>query len=232
MTNTETARTRGSGTQSIYNTLRDEILSMVLEPGSPLDEVRLSERFGMSRTPVREALLRLSSDGLVTTLPNRNTIVSIIDFADLPTYFDALSLMYRVTTRAAAQKRGGGLMASIRAEQDAFSKAVENHDALAMIDANREFHVAIANAGGNPYYTNFFARLLDEGRRILRLYYSTFNDHLPRQYVDEHELMITAIEMGDVEEADKLAVEHAAQIVRQIQDYVAREMVVSTSIKL
>lgn len=232
MTNTETARTRGSGTQSIYNTLRDEILSMVLEPGSPLDEVRLSERFGMSRTPVREALLRLSSDGLVTTLPNRNTIVSIIDFADLPTYFDALSLMYRVTTRAAAQKRGGGLMASIRAEQDAFSKSVENHDALAMIDANREFHVAIANAGGNPYYTNFFARLLDEGRRILRLYYSTFNDHLPRQYVDEHELMITAIEMGDVEEADKLAVEHAAQIVRQIQDYVAREMVVSTSIKL
>lgn len=232
MSNSETARTRGSGTQSIYNTLRDEILSMVLEPGSPLDEVRLSERFGMSRTPVREALLRLSSDGLVTTLPNRNTIVSIIDFADLPTYFDALSLMYRVTTRAAAQKRGADMMASIRAEQDAFSKAVEDHDALGMIDANREFHVAIANAGGNPYYTNFFARLLDEGRRILRLYYSTFNDHLPRQYVDEHELMITAIEKGDVEEADKLAVEHAAQIVRQIQDYVAREMVVSTSIKL
>lgn len=232
MSNSETARTRGSGTQSIYNTLRDEILSMVLEPGSPLDEVRLSERFGMSRTPVREALLRLSSDGLVTTLPNRNTIVSIIDFADLPTYFDALSLMYRVTTRAAAQKRGADMMASIRAEQDAFSKAVENHDALDMINANREFHVAIAKAGGNPYYTNFFARLLDEGRRILRLYYSTFNDHLPRQYVDEHELMIAAIENGNVEEADRLAVEHAAQIVRQIQDYVAREMVVSTSIKL
>lgn len=232
MSASDTSRIRGSGTQSVYSTLRHEILSMVLEPGSPLDEVRLSERFGMSRTPVREALLRLASDGLVTTLPNRNTIVSIIDFAELPTYFDALTLMYRVTTRAAAQKRGGDQMDLIRKEQKHFSDAVNAHDALAMIDANREFHVAIAQAGGNPYYTTFFARLLDEGRRILRLYYSTFNDRLPRQYVDEHELMIAAIEKGDIEVADSLAVEHAAQIVRQIQDYIAREMETSKSIPL
>lgn len=232
MSTSDISRTRGSGTQSVYSTLRAEILSMALEPGSALDEVRLSERFGMSRTPVREALLRLASDGLVTTLPNRNTIVSIIDFASLPTYFDALSLMYRVTTRVAAEKRGGGLMDAIRAEQKHFHDAVMAHDAMAMIDANREFHVAIAMAGGNPYYATFFSRLLDEGRRILRLYYSTFNDHLPRQYVDEHELMIAAIEAGETEEADRLAIEHAAQIVRQIQDYIAREMDTSKSIKL
>jgi DNA-binding GntR family transcriptional regulator len=232
MSDLEPSRTRGSGTQSVYITLRQEILSMTLEPGSPLDEVRLSERFGMSRTPVREALLRLASDGLVTTLPNRNTIVSIIDFATLPTYFDALCLMYRVTTRNAAEKRGAKMMDQIRAEQQRFLAAVDAQDAIAMIDANREFHVAIANAGGNPYYSNFFARLLDEGRRILRLYYSTFNDRLPRQYVDEHELMISAIEAGEVELADRLAVDHAAQIVRQIQDYVAREMETSKSIAL
>ena len=56
----ENVRVRGSGTQRVYVTLRREILSMALEPGSPLDEVRLSERFGMSRTPIREALLRLA----------------------------------------------------------------------------------------------------------------------------------------------------------------------------
>ncbi|TAV62067.1 GntR family transcriptional regulator, partial [Rhizobium leguminosarum] len=50
----ENVRVRGSGTQSVYVTLRQEILSMALEPGSPLDEVRLSERFRMSRTPIRE----------------------------------------------------------------------------------------------------------------------------------------------------------------------------------
>lgn len=217
-------RLRGSGTQTVYKTLRHEILSMELPPGSPLDEVRLSERFDMSRTPIREALLRLVSEGLVTTLPNRNTIVAAIDFASLPTYFDALSLMYRVTTRAAASRKDPALMNRIRTHQRAFSEAVNAQDAHAMIEANREFHVAVAELGGNPYYTAFFARLLDEGRRILRLYYRTFDDRLPLQYVQEHEDMIAAIEAGDVAEADRLAIAHAAQIVRQIQEYVARDV--------
>ncbi|WP_117193264.1 GntR family transcriptional regulator [Rhizobium terrae] len=220
----EPARVRGSGTQSVYTILRREILAMTLPPGSPLDEVRLSDRFGMSRTPIREALLRLSGEGLVTTLPNRNTIVATIDFASLPTYFDALTLMYRVTTRGAAMHGAPGAMGEIRRRQKEFTSAVEARDAFAMIEANREFHVAIADLAGNPYYTTFFARLLDEGRRILRLYYRTFDDRLPRQYVDEHEEMIAAIESRNVQLADQLAIRHAAQIVRQIQDYVARDL--------
>jgi DNA-binding GntR family transcriptional regulator len=219
----EEPRTRGSGPQSVYTALRHQILSMQLPPGSPLDEVRLSQRFGMSRTPIREALQRLVADGLIQTLPNRNTIVSNIDFATLPTYFEALTLMYRVTMRGAASHVGTAGMDGIRAHQDAFAAAVLAQDAFAMIEANREFHVAIANRGGNAYYANFFGRLLDEGRRILRLYYSTFDDRLPRKYVDEHEAMISAIARSDIEEADRLAIEHAAQIVRQIQEYVARD---------
>ncbi|PDS32278.1 GntR family transcriptional regulator [Rhizobium phaseoli] len=231
-TDTENVRVRGSGTQSVYMTLRREILSMALEPGSPLDEVRLSERFGMSRTPIREALLRLAADGLVTTLPNRNTIVAPIDFASLPTYFEALTLMYRVTTRGAAERRNDDIMKSIRLHQKDFADAVAARDAYAMIEANREFHVAIAELAGNAYYTAFFAKLLDEGRRILRLYYSTFDDRLPRQYVDEHEEIIAAIEAGDAERADRLAVAHASQIVRQIQDYLARDLDRSVSINI
>ena len=51
-----------------------------LAPGAPLDEVSLSERFGLSRSPIREALARLSSEGLVVTLPSRSTVVTPIDF--------------------------------------------------------------------------------------------------------------------------------------------------------
>jgi DNA-binding GntR family transcriptional regulator len=217
-------RARGTGTQSVYAVLRKEILDMTLPPGDALEEVRLSERFGMSRTPVREALLRRYGEGLVTTLPNRNTIVSQIDFAALPTYFDALTLMYRVTTRGAAQHARKEGMGDVRRRQAEFAAAVAARDALAMIEANREFHVEIAQLAGNAYYTAFFSRLLDEGRRILRLYYRTFDDRLPRQYVDEHEAMIAAIEGRDLARADKLASEHAGQIVRQIQDYLARDL--------
>src|SRR5690606_14433163 len=100
-----TERKRGEGVQFVYRVLRDDILNLALPPGSPIDENQLAERLSMSRTPIREALVRLAGEGLVTTLPNRSTVVSNIDFLDLPSYFDALTLMYRVTTRLAAENR-------------------------------------------------------------------------------------------------------------------------------
>ena len=178
----------------------------------------------MSRTPVREALVRLAADGLVTQLPNRNTIVAPIDFGALPVYFEALTLMYRVTTRLAASGRTARHLEAMRRHQAAYAKAVDEDDVPGMIGHNRDFHVAIAEAGGNPYFTALFTRLLDEGRRILRLYYyRSFNDHLPRKYVDEHEAIVAAIEAGDADLCDRLGSEHAGQIVRQIQSYIARD---------
>ena len=218
-------RIRGSGAQTVYLDLRQAILDLSLEPGSSLDEVTLSEQFQMSRTPIREALVRLVAEGLAKTLPNRNTIVAMIDFAQLPVYFEALTLMYRVTTRAAAVHHTPLHIDRIRAFEAAYAKAVEERDALAMIQANRDFHVAIAEAGGNVYFTSLFQRLLDEGRRILRIYYRSFDDRLPKQYVEEHSHMVEAIKAGDAERADALAAGHAAQIVRQIQSYIGRDTV-------
>ncbi|MBN9242148.1 MAG: GntR family transcriptional regulator [Mesorhizobium sp.] len=222
-TASQAERKRGEGVKFVYDILRDDILDLVLPPGSPIDEVQLAERLSMSRTPIREALVRLAGEGLVTTLPNRSTVVSNIDFLNLHTFFDAMTLMYRVTTRLAAQARTAADLETIRARQQEFARAVETHDALAMIAANRDFHAAIAEAGRNPYYTGLFCRLLDEGRRILRIYYSSFDDHLPHRYVVEHEDIIAAIEARDVEAADRLASAHADQIVRQIQEMIARD---------
>jgi DNA-binding GntR family transcriptional regulator len=212
---------RGYGVKTVYDALKRDILEMTLPPGEPLDETRLSRRFAMSRTPVREALVRLAADGLVTTLPNRNTIVAAIDFATVPRYFDALVLMYRVTTRLAALYRTEADLADIREFQAAFARSVRDADALSMISVNRDFHIAIAKAGRNRYFTEFFARLLDEGRRLLRLYYSSYNDHLPKQFVDEHDQIIAAIVERDPERADRVAGEHAGQVVRQIQNFLA-----------
>jgi len=86
-----------------------------------------------------------------------------------------------------------------------------------MISTNREFHAAIAAAGRNPYYTELFVRLLDDGRRLLRLYYQSFNDRPPPSVIDEHEDIIAAITARDIEASDRLAKAHADQIVRQIQ---------------
>ncbi|WEK03383.1 MAG: GntR family transcriptional regulator [Candidatus Devosia phytovorans] len=229
---TATTRVRGQGARTVYETLRTAILDLSLEPGSPLDEVTLSERFDMSRTPIREALVRLVAEGLAKTLPNRNTVVATIDFEQLPVYFEALTLMYRVTTRSAAVHWRAEHISTIRAFAANYAGTVSAHDALGMIQTNRDFHMAIAEAGGNPYFTGLFGRLLDEGRRILRLYYQSFDDNLPHRYVDEHEEMILAIEARDADRADQLAAAHAAQIVRQIQSYIARGTVSGISLEL
>ena len=187
-------RKRGEGVKFVYEILRDDILNLVLPPGSPIDEIQLAERLSMSRTPIREALVRLASEGLVTTLPNRSTVVSNIDFLNMHNFFDAITLMYRVTTRLAAENRTDGDLKRIKAEQDRFAQALEDRDALAMIATNRDFHVAIAEAGRNPYYLSLFSRLLDEGRRILRLYYSSYDNEPPKRDTTGHDEMIAAIE--------------------------------------
>lgn len=216
-------RKRGSGARHVYDVLRDEILSLSMPPGSPIDENTLAERLSMSRTPIREALVRLAGEGLVTTMPNRSAIVSNIDFANLHNYFEALTLMYRITTRLAAENRTPNDLATIRLYQADFAKAVRSQDALGMISSNRALHAAIAEAGRNPYYTSLCCRLLDEGRRLLRLYYQWFNDKLPVEYVIEHEEIIVAIEARDVAACDRLATAHADQIVRHIQTLIGRD---------
>jgi DNA-binding GntR family transcriptional regulator len=216
-------RKRGSGVKVVYEMLRDEILDLKLPPGSPIDEMQLADRFGMSRTPIREALVRLAGEGLVETLPNRSAMVSNIDVLNLHTFYDAITLMYRVTTRLAAQHHKPADLVTIRAIQAEYAAAVAAQDALAMVSINRDLHAAIAEAGRNPYYTALTLRLLDEGRRILRLYYQSFDDQLPREYVDEHEAIIAAIAARDVELCDRLSRGHADQIVRQIQQLFSRD---------
>lgn len=215
-------RKRGSGVKLVYDLLRDEILDLKLAPGSPIDEVQLAERFKMSRTPIREALVRLAGDGLIETLPNRSTMVSNIDFLNLSTFFDALVLMYRVTTRLAAQNHRREDLPSIHRFHEDYAAAIEARDTLAMIATNAAFHAAIAEAGRNPYFTGLFRRLLDEGRRILRLYYQSYDEHFPQQFVDEHAEIIAAIEARDVEAADRLGKVHAEQIVAQVQKLFSR----------
>ena len=92
-----------------------------------------------------------------------------------------------------------------------------------MIATNRDFHAAIAAAAQNPYYQTLFLRLLDEGRRMLRLYYRSFHDQLPAEYVTEHDQIIAAIAARDVQAADLIAQTHANQIVAQIQKMFATD---------
>jgi len=205
-------RSRGKGAIKVYNKLREDILRMELPPGDLLDEVAIGKQFNLSRSPVREALIRLSAEGLVKTLPNKSTLVAPLNIAEFSQFIDALDLMQRATSRLAAKLRTEQDLENIKENQMRFDRAVAKADVLEMIEANRDFHVAISQAGKNSYFTQFCIRLLDDGRRMLRLYFRSFNDTLPVELAGEHSQLIQAIEEGDEDLAEKLAHDHTVQV--------------------
>lgn len=205
-------RVKGSGWRSVYDALKAEILSLELAPGQLLDETLLAERFDRSRSPVREALIRLLGDGLVATLPNRSTIVAPLEVLSFPKYVEALDIAQRVNTRLAAELRTSEDLKIIAKRQKEFEAAVRGRDRLKMSLANQRFHMAIADAGRNSYMAEFYDRLLGQGRRMLHLHF----DYLERTrdgylLTDEHNEMLEAIRAKDIERADALAHAHTRQ---------------------
>ncbi len=223
---------RGQGAVRVYRSLREDILSLTIAPGELLDEVQIGRRFQLSRSPVREALIRLASEGLVKTLPNKSTMVAPLNLEEFPAYIDSLDLVQRATTRLAAQLRSAGELAEIKARQADFEAALAARDVLAMIESNRAFHLAISEAAENRYLTQFHARLLDEGRRFLRLYFRSFDDSLPPEFRDEHVQIIDAIEARDADLAERLAHEHTQQVGNRFLDYFARRRTADIAVSL
>lgn len=216
----------------VYDILREDILSMRLEPGAFLDEVRIADRFDVSRSPVREALIRLNADGLVSMLRNRAAIVAPMDMGSLPHYMDALTLVQRAVTRLAALNRTERDLDAIRAAQEVFERRRLACDAPAMIDANRDLHLAISAAGANPCLTLIYARLLDDGRRILRVFFRFFRDELPPRYSREHNRIIGAIERCDPDEAERLAGLHARHVSDQFTKSIREGRTDSVDVRL
>lgn len=212
---TEVKRIRGTGWKSVYDTLRNEILALTLPPGQLLDEMTLAERFDMSRSPVREALIRLGADELVVTLSNRSTIVAPIEVGTFPKYVEALDIAQRMNTRLAAALRTEADLKLMAKRQKSFESAVKTGNHLAMSEANKEFHMAIAYAGKNQYLASFYEKLLSQGQRMLHLHFEYLErTHEGYLLTDEHQLMLDAIKDKNVDLADELAHAHT----RQFQD--------------
>lgn len=207
-------RAKGTNTAWLYEELRRAILSLSVQPGDNLEEKDLVERYGMSRTPVREALIRLASDGLVILLPNRGARVAAVDLSDFPRYVEAYDLVQRAVTRLAATRREQDDVVTIKAAQKRFEEACARHEPLEMTEYNRDYHAAIGDASHNHYLSSQYKSMLDQGMRILRIpfAYDPSNDdglglHLEK-IITEHREITRCIEARDANKAERLAHDH------------------------
>jgi DNA-binding GntR family transcriptional regulator len=227
---------RGQNADFVHARLRADILTLKIQPGEELDETILSSRYAVSRTPVREALIRLASDKLVVLSRNRRAMVQPLDLAGFPGYLEALDLLQRAVTRLAAQRRSDEDLTAIRTARTGYDHALSSSDSLASVEANLSFHDAVAKAAHSPHLADAYHRILMEGMRYMALSFSVhdpsdrgYEPHM-RSVTEEHGAMVDAIASQDADRAEDLAHDHIGLFRKRIAAYLERDGTASVSV--
>lgn len=180
-----------------YRVIRDAVLTNILTPGYFASEREVAERFGLSRTPAREALLRLRDEGLIEVLPRRGIRVlplSITDVREIHQIARALELEAALTL--AAEHPTPEALADIYADVVAMEQAVAVENRDSWVSADTRFHLAIVSRSNNQRLIQSYnsLRILTDRARLFALYLRV----LPEQSTREHRAMLDAIVSGDL----------------------------------
>lgn len=222
---------RRHGGRYIYDQLRKQILTLKLRPGVQLDEVSLAAQFGVSRSPVRDALARLIAEGLVTILPNRTTLVAPFEIEEFPNYIAALDLTQRAVTRLAALHRSDDDLCRIREANQRYITSLGSDRFQAMSEHNKDFHMAIARAGRNPYLVSYYERLLGEGQRLLHLHFDfIISSRSLTEPEQDHDALIDAIERRQADAAEQASHEHTMLFRDRFLDFMKQNLTKGISV--
>jgi DNA-binding GntR family transcriptional regulator len=218
-------RTRLAAPQ-VLEKLRDAILSLELVPGTLLARQELADHFGVSQTPVREALLRLSEEGLVDVFPQHATLVSRIDIAAArQAHFLRRSIELELVHQLALEAPAGLVeqMKATIAQQAALSAAQRYGD---FVGADRAFHRLMYEAGGVPDLWELVGRVSGHVDRLRRLHLPTAGK--TEAILRDHRAIVRGIEGKNPAAAQSALRKHLSgtlsavdEICRQYPDYVA-----------
>ena len=206
--------------------MRDRILDLTLWPGERLDEKSLLAKFGLSRTPLREAINRLISEGLLESSNNRGVYVSSMDLESVLELLDAYALCERMVATLCNMSRPG-LAAELQGIQRSFEVAVDKLDLLEVTERNAEFHCAIAQACENRFVYRYSCHLHNLARRTsfyiyLREKREQGEFYLPPERINSHHRrIIECIALRSREDLIEAMTEHA-QVFRKRLEVLVR----------
>jgi DNA-binding GntR family transcriptional regulator len=205
----------------IRNALTDEIASGLLAPGVDLDEQDLADRFGASRTPVREALRQLAVTGLVEIRPRRGVIVTQTTPERIMEMFETSAEVEATCVRIATYRITPIERGKLIEMHDASATLVERGDVDGYDKFNREFHEVIYGATHNA----FMAEQALAIRNRLKAFRRTQLRHSNRlaRSREEHDAIMTAIAQGDGEEASRRMRAHMLNAASAISRYIASQ---------
>ncbi|GAF12424.1 LOW QUALITY PROTEIN: transcriptional regulator, GntR family [Bacillus sp. JCM 19046] len=189
----------------VYDTIRDLIMTLELPPGSAISEKEIAEELEVSRTPVREAFLKLSEDELLSILPQRGSFVTLIDLDHVE---EARFLREQAETgmiKLACESMSEGILRQMQANVEAQKKAKQDEDETSLFKLDREFHQLLAAGTNKLRVWQAIQRMDTHSNRLRKL---SMNLKLNWDLlIEQHEAMVQAIEAGDTNAAE--AVMHA-----------------------
>lgn len=185
-------RKSGSLTEQAYSILRARLLSCDLRPGAEVSELALSREFGMSKTPVREALGRLALEGFVVAMPRRGYRVLPISLSYVEELFTVRRALEATAAELAAERMEPAEVERLGALARATYQPEEKQSLERFIAVNRDFHMSVARAAGVPRLAGLVETHLDEAARLLFLSART-RDISPRT-IEGHLRIVEALE--------------------------------------
>ena len=186
----------------VYGRLRDAIVDGTFAPGEQLRDLELAEWLGVSRTPVREALLRLAEAGLVVTRPGRSTTVSSLDERAVRDARDVVAAMHEVAVREAVGLLTAADLAAMREANRRFGSAIEEGDVDTALRADDELHGVLVAVAANRALTAVLDQFTPVVRRAERLRFSSADG---RASLERHAELIRLCAAGDAEGAAAVA---------------------------
>lgn len=192
--------------EAIYVTLREAILSGVLAPGERLAEVQLANVFKRSRTPVREAILRLESERLTERSARRGFVVGRVTREEVLEVYAVRAAMDSLAARLAALGILPAEIEHLRWLNERLREAAGRQDYATMLSLNIDFHEGICRASRNSLLLQFMRQIHDWVRRFTETTFAY--PGRAASSLDEHDALLDALEQRDSEAAERLARSH------------------------
>jgi DNA-binding GntR family transcriptional regulator len=190
--------------QQVAERLREQIFNRELEPGSWIDELKLAQEYGISRTPLREALKVLAVEGLVTMKVRRGAYVTEMSTADVHQVYRLLALLESDAAAEVAERATDAEIAELRALHDKLEKQTRHRDAF--FAANEQFHLRLLAIAGNRWRSQIVGDL----RKVMKLnrHHSLFKQGRIAESLAEHRAVMQALETRSADQAARLMREH------------------------
>ncbi|WP_027551624.1 GntR family transcriptional regulator [Bradyrhizobium sp. Cp5.3] len=206
--------------ENIYDLLRADILACRLAPGDEMREQDLAERYSVSRQPVRDALLRLQREHLVTVQPRQGYRVTPISLADARDLLRFRLALEPACVAEAIESAPDSVLKSL----DEFRRFSGSHEDF--IAYNRGFHTALAHASGNRRMAAALCDLIGQADRLVRVSVSNLRGHDPAKLVAEHVALIEAMQRREVRTATRIIKAHIAATEKRVLPALKRNAVI------